>query len=98
MDEAKVLVTQDGLGRIAIVRRSDGHFCLYQHWLWSVEGQARWNVSPVQEQRWDDASVDPAALYDEYTQPLAGLFDTIERAETEARSLSGFADAAEYLS
>jgi hypothetical protein len=37
--EEKVLLSEDGLGRVAIVKRTDGLFCLYAHWRWKVETQ-----------------------------------------------------------
>jgi len=96
MRERKILVSRDGLGRIAIVERSDGLFLLYERWLWSCEQQKAWNVSPVLDRRWDDGSFDGVELYDERSQPMPGLFDCIERAEAEARSNSRFADALNY--
>ena len=33
IDEVEVYVTPDGLGRAAIVRRSDGFLCIYLHWI-----------------------------------------------------------------
>jgi hypothetical protein len=35
IDELEVYLTPDGLGRAAIVRRSDGLLCIYVHWKWS---------------------------------------------------------------
>ncbi len=37
IDEVEVYVTPDALGRAAIVRRSDGFFCIYLHWKWPEE-------------------------------------------------------------
>lgn len=31
--EEKVLLSNDGLGRVAIVKRTDGLFCIYAHWM-----------------------------------------------------------------
>jgi hypothetical protein len=92
MDEQKVLITADGLGRIAIVRRPDGLFCLYEHWRWSADTQRAMNVQPVAERQWRDADYDRAAIYED-AAPLPGLFQTVEDAEREARSRRGFADA-----
>ena len=98
MNERKVLVTPDGLGRIAIVERPDGFFSLYERWHWSIEQQEAFNVRPVRERRWDDGTANPELLYDDRTQPLQGVFDSIERAEAEAQSMFGFVDAVEFKS
>ena len=92
MDERKVLISPDGLGRVAIVRRPDGMFCLYEHWRWSVDMQKAMNVEPVEDRRWTDADYDRDALYDE-VEPLPGLFASVEEAEREARSKEAFRDA-----
>jgi hypothetical protein len=92
VDERKVLITSDGLGRIAIVRRSDGMFCLYEHWRWSLDMQKAMNVQPVELRHWNDAEYDRDALY-EGIEPLPGLFGTIEDAEREARSKEAFQGA-----
>jgi hypothetical protein len=92
MDERKVLITPDGLGRIAIVRRPDGRFCLYEHWRWSVDMQKAMNVQPVEDRRWTDADYDRNALYDE-VEPLPGLFSSVEEGEREARGKEAFREA-----
>lgn len=92
MDERKVLITPDGLGRIAIVRRADGLFCLYEHWRWSVDMQEGMNVKPVQDRRWTDADYDRIALYED-VEPLPGLFASVEEAEREARGREAFEEA-----
>lgn len=92
MDEHKVLITHDGLGRIAIVRRDDGRFCLFEHWRWSVETQIAMRVEPVLHRRWTDDDYDRNALYEE-AKPVPGLFGTVEEAEREGRARPGFADA-----
>lgn len=94
MDEQKVLITSDGFGRIAIVRRGDGRFCLYEHWRWTAETQKAMNVQPIVERRWDGDDYDREAIY-EYAEPSSGLFATVDEAEREARSRKGFADAVE---
>ena len=92
MDERKVLISPDGLGRIAIVRRPDGMFCLYEHWRWSVEMQEVMKVEPLRDRRWTDADYDRDALYVD-VEPLPGLFGSVEEAEHEARSKEAFQDA-----
>jgi len=91
--ERRVLISPDGLGRLAIALRSDGFYSLYEHWLWSSEQQKFWNVEPVDPRGWIERNVDPALLYDDRVQPLPGIFQTIEQAEVEARSIPGFKDA-----
>jgi hypothetical protein len=92
VDERKVLITPDGLGRIAIVRRPDGMFCLYEHWRWSVDMQRAMRVEPVQYRRWTDGDYNRAALYQD-VEPLPGLFGSVEEAEREARSKEAFQEA-----
>lgn len=93
MEEHKVLITPDGLGRIAIVRRPDKLCCLYEHWLWPAATQAPMRVEPVRDRRWADP-YDRAALYED-AEPLPGLFGTIDDAEREARGRQRFAEAEE---
>ena len=92
VDEQKVLITPDGFGRIAIVRRPDGMFCLYEHWRWSADTQAAMRVEPVVDRRWSDGDYDRDALYED-VDPLPGLFGSIEEAEREARGREAFSDA-----
>lgn len=92
MDERKILISPDGLGRIAIVRRPDGMFCLYEHWRWSVDMQRTMKVEPVENRCWPDADYDRNALY-EGVEPLPGLFGSVEEAEREARSKEAFSEA-----
>ena len=92
MDEHKVLLTPDGLGRIAIVRRPDGLFCLYEHWRWAVDMQKAMRVEPIEDRRWTEADYDREAPYDD-VEPLAGLFASVEEAEREARSKEAFREA-----
>lgn len=80
--EEKVLLSADGYGRIAIVRRSDALFVLYEHWRWPPEIQTAFNVAPVENSRWTDA-YDPR-LYDDDTVPVPGVYGTVEDAEKEA--------------
>lgn len=95
MDERKVLISHDGLGRIAIVRRPDGMFCLYEHWRWSVDMQKAMKIEPIQDRRWTDAHYDRDAIYHQ-VEPLPGLFATVEDAEREARGKEAFREAIAY--
>ena len=92
MDEQKVIISPNGLGRIAIIRRDDGRFVLFEHWRWSVEMQTAMRVEPVLNRGWTDDDYDRNALY-ERTEPLPGLYGTVEEAEREGRSRPGFANA-----
>lgn len=92
----KVLISFDGLGRIAIVERSDGLFTLYSWWYLPPEAQPLWNISPVVARTWRDEGIDLGSLYDNFTKPISGLFDSLELAEAEARSRPGFASALEH--
>lgn len=40
VDELEVYLTPSGLGRAAIVRRSDGLLCIFVHWILSEEFRA----------------------------------------------------------
>lgn len=88
--EEKVLLSEDGLGRVAIVKRADGLFCLYSHWRWSVETQRAFRVEPVRDIRWT-TDYNPALYCDPDCKreklPEPGIFGTIEEAEREARIL-----------
>jgi len=84
VDEVEVYVTRSGLGRAAIVRRSDGLFCVYQH--------ARVSGNWMEDDNavmlcYDDP--DPEQI----AQPLAGIYGAVADARKELRSLSGFSDA-----
>jgi hypothetical protein len=84
--EQKVLLSPDGYGRVAIVKRADGLFCLYQHWLWTPDAQRSLGLERVEDRRWS-AEYD-ATLY-EGIEPLPGIYGTIDDAEHEARRLLG---------
>jgi hypothetical protein len=90
--EEKVLLSNDGRGRVAIVKRTDGLFCIYAHWRWPLEVQRAFNVEPIQDLRWT-TDFDPTLYYDAThqieTRPRPGLYDTVEAAEKEARTLLG---------
>lgn len=83
IEEVKVLVSSDGLARVAVVRREDGLFCLYEHWYWSAEAQKEFNIEPVRQLSWSDLGVNRAELYDGM-EPLPGVYGSIELAEKAA--------------
>jgi len=91
--ELEVYLTPDGLGRAAIVRRSDGLLCIYLHWKWSPETleAAQLDVAP-ERKSW---FTDPTPLPELYrvVEPVPGLYGTLEDARREVRSLRGFAQA-----
>ena len=87
--EDKVLLSADRYGRVAIVRRSDGLFCLYQHRNWTLEAQHAFHIKPVEDRRWMMSST--PEMY-EGVEPLSGLYGTVEDAEREARRLLGLED------
>jgi hypothetical protein len=82
-EEISVLLSPDQCGRIAVVRRSDGLFCLYEHWHWSVEAQTAMRIEPAEDRIWS-TDYDPAIYKDK--EPLPGLYGTLADAENEARS------------
>lgn len=80
---SRILTAPDQLRRMAIARRSDGLYCLFE--------QARWPEEP----HWSWCSeivVDDDSDFPEWRRH-SGLFASVAQAETEARSLPGFADA-----
>lgn len=90
--EEKVLLSADRYGRVAIVKRADGLYCLYRHGHWTPGTQSSFGIEPVEDRRWTTA-YDPR-LYDE-VDPLPGIYGTVEDAEAEARRLLGL-DIAEH--
>lgn len=86
VQEEKVLLSPDRYGRVAIVRRADGLFCLYKHWRWSPETQRSLGVGLVDDRRWTTAY--DATLYED-VEPLPGIYGTVEDAEREARNVAG---------
>jgi hypothetical protein len=85
--EERVLLSADRLGRVAIVERPDGLYCLYSWWHWNVETQIAANVQPVAHRTWSTA-YDPALYFDDVS-PLVGLYASVDDAELEARHLLG---------
>lgn len=81
-----MLLSPDHYGRVAVVARADGLFCLYRHWRWPPETQRSLGVEGVEDCRWT-TDYDPR-LYDD-VDPLPGIYGTIEDAEGEARRLLG---------
>lgn len=88
-DEVSVLFSPDNRGRIAVVRRSDGLFCLYEHWHWSIQAQRAMRIEPLEDRRWS-TDYDPAHYKNK--EPLPGVYGTLADAENEARSRLGLDD------
>lgn len=91
IDEAEVYVTPNGLGRAAIVRRSDGLYCIYLHWQSTYEEALAFNVLNWQRIDWETQPL--SLLYDEYSSPERGVFGLIEDARKELAGMSQYADA-----
>lgn len=86
IQEEKVLLSSDGYGRVAIVKRADGYFCLYLHWHWITETPCSLGIIPAADRRWTEAY--DSRLYDG-VDPLPGIYGTVRDAEAEARRLLG---------
>lgn len=88
--EEKVFISADGLGRVAIVRRRDGHFCLYSWWRFSLEAQRQMGFHAPTGFRWSkdfDAALYYDASHDIETPPASGIFGCLADAEAEARRM-----------
>jgi hypothetical protein len=91
IDELEVYVTPSGLGRAAIVRRSDGLLCIYVHWLLSEELRGgRFPSGGVTS--WINDNTPLSYLYRDKS-PERGLYGTLGDARAEVRRLRGFSDA-----
>lgn len=91
VDELEVYVTPSGLGRAAIVRRSDGLLCIYVHWLLAEELRGG-SFAPGGITSWINDNTPLSFLYRDKT-PERGLYGTLDDARAEVRSLRGFSDA-----
>jgi len=90
-DEVEVYLTANGLGRAAIVRRSDGFFCIYR-WVKLPQGYMPERFAPSKWATWNE---DPTPLTDLYKdhEPIDGIFGTVEDARRELLTFPGFAGA-----
>jgi len=91
IDEAEVYVTSDGLGRAAIVRRSDGLFCVYVHLSWPPNYLPE-HFAPSDFVSWLSDRTPVAELYKDKS-PDSGLLGTIDDARRHIHALEGFADS-----
>lgn len=84
VDEVEVYVTPNGHDRAAIVRRSDGFFCIYRHC--RLSGSWLEDDDPVML-CYDDP--DPAQV----ARPEIGIYGSVADARHELKSIPGFSDA-----
>jgi hypothetical protein len=91
IDEIEVYVTSDGLGRAAIVRRTDGLYCIYMHWRFPPE-YIRVRTDSHASTSWMDDATPLSELYRDQ-EPTRSIFGTVEDARRNIRSLPEFAEA-----
>jgi hypothetical protein len=91
VDEVEVYLTPDGLGRAAIVRRSDGFFFIYVHWLLAPEYRTGVFLAGGPTS-WIDVNTPVDDLY-RGMRPESGILGTLDDARRELRSIRGFSDA-----
>jgi hypothetical protein len=91
-DQIEVYVTPTGLGRAAIVRRSDGLFCIYLHWLLSQSALNTGMFAPGGPHTWAEDTTPLEDLYKDIP-PEDGLYGTLNDARRAVRSLRYFPDA-----
>ena len=91
IDEVEVYLTRNGLGRAAIVRRSDGHFWIYVHWKLPL-GYLPEHFAPSKSETWFDDTTPLSALYED-KDPATGIFGTTDDARRHLRTMAGFSDA-----
>jgi hypothetical protein len=100
IDEQEVHITVDGLGRAAIVRRSDGLFCIYVHWIWSEETRKAFRAEPGGRTTWIGDDTPLEILYGatdhggghQKLNPEPGLYGTLDDARHALKSLPGFSE------
>ena len=87
IDEAEIHITPDGFGRAAIVRREDGLFCIYVHWIWpNYVGSGS-----MKRDNWMEDETPPSLLYKD-VDPEPGVYGSVEDARRQVRSLRGFSE------
>jgi hypothetical protein len=91
IDEVEIYHTPSGLGRAAIVRRSDGCFCIYK-WIKLPVGYLPDVFVDSASANWSEAEISVNDLYAD-KEPLIGIYGTVDDARRELRTLSGFVDA-----
>ena len=89
INEKEVRITSDGLGRAAIVERSDGLFCIYTHWMWSKTGRDAFNLEPIPPTSWTDNNTPLNELYQDIS-PEPGIYATLSDARSALFNLPGF--------
>lgn len=96
MDEIEVYVTRSGLGRAAIVRRSDGLFCVYIHRKLPA-GYLPLHFAAREVVSWANDTTPHDELYKD-VDPEDSLFGTVADARRWIRGMTGFEDASLVLS
>ena len=92
IDEVEVYVSSDGLGRGAITRRPDGHFCIYVHWKLDAGAARSAGLVPAPAPDWMSDSTPLSSLYRDI-EPVRGVYGTVDDARRELRALPGFREA-----
>ena len=89
IDQIEVYIAPNGLGRAAIVQRTDRLLNIYVHWKWSALSREQFNVVPGGSTDWRQDTTPWRNLYADVT-PQPGLYETIEDARSAVRNLPGF--------
>jgi hypothetical protein len=92
ISELEVYITPDGLGRAAILRRSDGFLSIFVHWKFapSVVKALGWVAD--NQVGWADDKTPLSLLYED-REPEVGIYGSLDDARRQIRSLPGFSDA-----
>ena len=90
IDEIEVYVTSDGLGRAAIVRETEGRYCIYVHWIWSPEAVAASGLKILGSRTdWFNDTTPLDQLYEDRL-PEVGPHWSIDEMRARLRNLPGF--------
>jgi len=95
IDEVEVYVTPDGWARAAIVRRSDGLYCMYVHRKLPPGagiGHLTVRPDPRVSQSWMDDTTPLSELYRD-KEPTSSIFGTLDDARRHIRGLPEFSEA-----
>jgi hypothetical protein len=93
IDELEVYITPDGLGRAAIVRRSDGLLSIFVHWNFAPSAMKALGWVADNQVSWADDKTPLSLLYED-REPEVGIYGTLDDARRQIRTLPGFSDAA----
>lgn len=89
IEEIEVVISNDGLGRAAIVQRGDGLIQVYLHWLWNDETRQRLNVSSSMPRSWHGFKYDPLTFYADAIPELS-IYGNVEDARAAIASIAAF--------